>query len=461
MNKLDIIRLAIKNILRRKTRTVLTVSGVVIGTAAIVVMMSIGLALNKSIETQAAQWGSLTTIEVYKGYGGGVMMMGGGSVSFGGSGSGETKFDMTTVETFEAMDHVEAASPWMNDYIKLVSGKYVAGVNLAAIDASKMELFDFKLQDGRLLDEHDGAAIVMGNDIPMNFYNPKKSGGMMWGYGGGSDALVDPMTDSFKLTFDQSYGEKQVSIGTEEGEVKKKPKLYKLEVAGYLQQDNDNNYNVFMDYNQYIKMKKEYNKTLPMNQRQKNIGEFSTIKVKVDDLSNVVAVQDEIKAMGYQVYSLMEYVESMQQQTMTLRLILGGLGAISLLVAALGITNTMIMSIYERTREIGIMKVIGCQVRDIRNSFLLEAAFIGLLGGVIGDALSYGISVLLNNVAGSAAGDMLGMGGMGGAGVEISIIPIWLMLAALGFSTLIGVVSGSYPAWRATRLSALDAIKNE
>jgi len=125
-------------------------------------------------------------------------------------------------------------------------------------------------------------------------------------------------------------------------------------------------------------------------------------------------------------------------------------------VAALGITNTMIMSIYERTREIGIMKVIGAALKDIKRLFLFEAGMIGFLGGIMGIGISYLLSLLLNALSANA-GYYMGMGGE----VKISVIPLWLVFAVIGLSTLVGLVSGYYPARRAMKLSALEAIKTE
>ena len=143
-------------------------------------------------------------------------------------------------------------------------------------------------------------------------------------------------------------------------------------------------------------------------------------------------------------------------------MILGGLGAISLLVAALGITNTMVMSIYERTREIGVMKVLGCLISNIRAVFLMEAGTIGFMGGVVGVGISYGISFIINTVAAAGGGandNMFGIGGMSIGGS--SIIPWWLVVGALIFSTLVGLVSGFSPANRAVKISALTAIRQE
>ena len=109
----------------------------------------------------------------------------------------------------------------------------------------------------------------------------------------------------------------------------------------------------------------------------------------------------------------------MQKQFAMIQAVLGGIGAVSLLVAAIGIANTMMMSIYERTKEIGVIKVLGCSLKNIRQMFLLEAGFIGLIGGVIGNILSLMMSFVVNKVVGSMGAEM-------GMTDVISYIPPWL-----------------------------------
>ncbi len=189
---------------------------------------------------------------------------------------------------------------------------------------------------------------------------------------------------------------------------------------------------------------------------------YQNIKVKVDDMNNVTAVQQELETLGYSSYSNMDTLNEMNKMAQGIQLVLGGIGAISLLVAAIGITNTMIMAIYERTREIGIMKVIGAVISDIRKMFLIESAFIGFIGGLIGVAFCYLISWVLNRFGAGFAEGFLGMGGgYGDVKTYVSIIPAWLSLFALGFSTVIGLVAGYFPAKRAMKLSALSAIRTQ
>ena len=160
-------------------------------------------------------------------------------------------------------------------------------------------------------------------------------------------------------------------------------------------------------------------------------------------------VQEAIRGMGYQAESNAEWMEQTQEQSRSIQAALGGIGAVSLFVAAIGIANTMMMSIYERTKEIGVIKVLGCDMSAIRNMFLAEAGFIGLIGGVVGLALSYGISSIINFVAKETyyAG--------------ISYIPFYLSGMAMIFAVIIGMMAGLFPALRAMRLSPLAAIRNE
>ena len=153
----------------------------------------------------------------------------------------------------------------------------------------------------------------------------------------------------------------------------------------------------------------------------------------------------------------------MQQQSQMIQMVLGGLGAVSLFVAALSIANTMTMAIYERTREIGVMKVLGCELGKIRSMFLFEAAMIGLIGGLAGIAISYALSFVLNyfgpRLMASGLLNFLSM--YGSYGSKLSVIPIWLSVSAGIFATFIGVVSGIAPANRAVKISALEAIRHE
>ena len=153
----------------------------------------------------------------------------------------------------------------------------------------------------------------------------------------------------------------------------------------------------------------------------------------------------------------------MEKEARQKQMMLGGLGAISLVVAAIGITNTMVMSISERTKEIGVMKALGCYVRDIRALFLAEAGCIGLLGGVVSCVISFVAAFIANIVTlGGPSADNLRIALLGGDGpARVCVTPLWLLLFAIVFSVLIGLGSGYYPANKAVRIPALEAIKSD
>lgn len=457
MNSLDLIGMGFKNLFRRKVRTFLTILGVIIGTASIVVMLSLGIGMNESFDRQVRQMGSLNIITVdpyYRPEGDGRMISGPAK---------QTTLDDKAVLTFSKIKGVEAVTPIFEIYPKLVSGKYVTWGQIIGIDTRVMEAFDFKVAEGMLPAEGDVDAVVFGASVAQNFYNPK-SINMYWDPN--AQPLVDVMKDKIQMTFDMNYGERQ-PLGSTPGEQNKKPaKLFKLKVVGLLQQSNDEkDYRVYMDINQVKKYAKEAERANSGSGVKYYGGSteqqgYQQVLVKVKNINDVEDVQEQIKEMGFGTYSLSDIRKSMQKQSATVQTILGGIGAISLLVAALGITNTMVMSIYERTREIGIMKVLGCIISDIRKLFLFEAGMIGFLGGAVGIAFSYAASLLLNKV-GAGFLNRGGMYGMPGGPESISVIPLWLALASIGFATVVGLVSGFYPARRAMKLSALEAIKSE
>ena len=180
---------------------------------------------------------------------------------------------------------------------------------------------------------------------------------------------------------------------------------------------------------------------------------FDSLQVIVDDAENVSATEKAIRELGYQTNSMAEASEEVENSTRNIMLILGGIGSIAFIVSAIGIINTMLMSIYERQKEIGVMKVIGASVSDIQTMFLIESGFIGFFGGILGLLISLLAGKIIN-------GAFVGMNDLGIDAGKIIIIPLWLGLVGVGFSALVGVLAGYLPARRATKLSAIDALRS-
>lgn len=440
MSTRDLIMMAVRNLWKRKLRTFLTVLGVVIGTTSIVVMISIGIGMNESFQKQVEEWGSLQVIDVYSN----------SSDMFISSDTNQNKgkppknavLDAATIDKFKQMEYVEAVSPIVRDSMMLVCGKYVSNASFIGLDPSTMEALGYKVEEGRTLTAEDKEGIVIGRSVITSFYNPKLS----WQMQMQSEAPeINVMEDKVVLTYDWSYGTKYAD---------KSIKPIKTPVVGIMPDGGGNGYSVVMPLKQMEKIQKEKEAWQKKqgnsgNSNQTKKGEYQQVSVKVSDLNKVQEVQQQIKDMGFQASSLTDQLETMKETTKMLRIVLGAIGAVSLIVAAIGITNTMVMAIYERTREIGIMKVIGASLRDIKLLFLTEAAFIGFAGGVLGIVTSFLMSLLVNLVATKQASEMT------------SSIPVWLYLSAVAFATVIGVLSGYLPAKRAMKLSALTAIKTE
>lgn len=430
MKKIDFVKMGFKNLWRRKLRTILTIMGVVIGTFSIVIMVSLGVGMTEGYKEEMSQWGSLTKITVSK-------------YSYvydedsGIGASKEQKLDDSFVTQVKAMEHVRAVTPIMNVSAMLKAGKYQAYINIIGIEPDSMQYFDFPdLESGEYLSNENPTALLFGKDS-CYFYNPKGNY-----YGGYNEPDVDLMSDQIKITFDDTW------------DTSKNPKYEKLKVAGVFEDSTSEfGYNVYGTLEQVTKWHKAQQKK---NNKKENDLTYEEVWISVDDADNVSEVQQQIKDMGFTAYSMGDELDNVKDVSNMLQLILGGIGAVSLLVSAIGIANTMVMSIYERTKEIGVMKVLGCLVTDIRKLFLFEATIIGFCGGMLGIGLSYIISYVLNKYA-PEIGSAIGMSSTS----TISIIPIWLSVAAVAFAMFIGIVSGLYPAKKATKIKPLEAIRSE
>ena len=429
----DLLRTAFLNLWRRKLRAFLTVLGMVIGTSSIVVMVSLGVGMRQSMIDSYASMGSLTNITVnnYR-Y---VESSDGQSSTYK-----EVKLDKKAVDEIRKIPGVEGAMPQITAWGMAMSGKYATDVSIMGIDMEQAELFGIKLAEG----EYPGSKLA-GGKVQMvvpssfynNFYDPNAN---RW------SPAIDKNGNSkvtsrsrLKLTFDYSnvYTNQPGDPGQQKG------KIYTLVPTGMLEESgNDFSWYCIMDIKVREKLAKENPNYISLNKKN-----YNQVIVKCKDIDDVLTVKAKIEEMGFGASCIQEWLQQSEEQLKQTQYLLGAIGGVSLLVAAIGIMNTMMMSIYERTKEIGIIKVLGCRMSNIAGLFLTEAAYIGFFGGALGLGLSYGLSLVLNNFLESS-------------GFK-SIIPLYLAVGALAFSVVVALISGLYPAMRAMKLSPLAAIRNE
>ncbi|MBR4341777.1 MAG: ABC transporter permease [Lachnospiraceae bacterium] len=445
MRFIDLIKMGARNLLRRKARTALTIIGVIIGTISIMVMISIGIGMNRSFEESILENGSMTVISV-------------SSNSFYQDDNGnwvdkKQELNQDTLEQLRSIEHVKCVTPYIYGNAELLAKKkYTTYFSMIIMDMDCYEEFGYPaLEDGTYPNkENSKDRVYIGSQMYLDF-----------GYFNGSRYVnkeIDFNKDKVELKF-QGY----------EPNPKKREFSYELKnivtipqsQSGYSMTD----YYAFMDYDMYVKLYEKYANTLKLSDRKKaleSIKKFENIQINVDNMNNVTDVQEAIEKLGLKSESEMQYIKPMQDTANMLELILGAIGGVAMLVSAINIANTMIMSIYERTKEIGIMKVLGCKVGDVKKLFLFEAGLIGFVGGTIGVGLSYLVSWLLNKYGSDIFSGLMG-GGMYGesSNAPMSVIPFWLPFFAAGFGILIGLISGFFPALRATRISAIEAMKNE
>ena len=461
MKVLDLLRLSTSSLFKRKMRTILTVLGVTIGVASIVVMVSLGLGLSRSLTEEMSSYGSLTSVTVedssntYFWYG-----------DDDSNNTDEVKhLDDDAIAELMALPNVEQVVPMLRMDVMMKSGGYEGNyITLYGVPDGYLESQGAELAQGTFPVGGNGQMQVLyGNQVLCQIYNPKTYSGYWYD---GVMADVDLMNDTIFFILDQeAYWDFQYGAGSEEGVAPKMPKKHIFETSGILA-GGPNDYNSYSN-NIYCNIddlkaliKKEFkNRTIP-NQPTTPTGKpykeiyYNMLYVYTDSMDHVQELQTTINGMGYSARSDAEWIQQEQKTMGYIQLVLGGIGAVSLLVAAIGITNTMMMSIYERTKEIGIMKVLGCDMRNIQGMFLVEAGCIGFIGGVIGLIISYILSAVVNMLANSMGGEM-------GLSSNISYIPPWLALLSLVFAILVGMVAGFFPSLRAMKLSPLAAIRNE
>ncbi|MDR1205697.1 MAG: ABC transporter permease [Peptococcaceae bacterium] len=456
MNKLDILVLAYRNLWRRKVRAVLTILGVLIGTMAIVVMISIGVGLDQAQRKMFESWGNLNMVTVNQGrsynYDTGEMI-------------GEEQFlDDEAVTAMEGYPGVMVVAPVYQISSEAKFGKMQGYINIYGMEPSKMEAMELKILEGRMLTDLDRNMMVVGYQVRSNFYDPKAAYNPRFDYRSQNSLEMNGKLVTVNLNkYDDKTGQSTTKrqsaqiIGVLEGEYSDTAwnAYASLEdVRRWRKYVNANNGGGYAVYD--MGGERVMSSTRSSDARRKKAADqYDNIMIRCKDVSAARQVCKILREQGYNVYTLADQLEGIESQSLMIQAVLGGIGAITLLVASIGIANTMIMSIYERTREIGVMKVVGANGGDVQALFLMEAGLIGVFGGMVGLAVSYGLSRVINYFA---AGSFMTIGE---EAMDVSVIPFWLAIFALVFAFFIGIVAGWFPARRATRLSPITAIRNE
>ncbi len=438
----ELLALVFSNLKRMKGRVIMTALGVLIGTASVIVLVSLGAGLQRRATESFTGGASLTEMQV-NAPGGEYYME---AAKLGGSTAAATpqvlKLDDAALEQFRAIPGVESAAPIESLMMggELEYGKLRGYAQLSGVEQDYLN--GLKVLSGTL-DIFRGQAVI-GARIAENFYDPNDTYGM----------TRPPSEREIPNLLGQTIKMK-VQRYSEDGTMSEK--TIRFQVVGILKASGWRN-----DYNIYLPLRdvNDYNSWNQGKRRNPGKEGYQQVIVRATSVRETVAVEQAIRDMGYMVYSDREQVEQANSFFVAIQAIMGGIGAISMLVAAFGIANTMLMAILERTREIGLMKAIGASNQTVMAIFLAEAGGIGFLGGVGGVGLGMILNIIINLVGQSMAANQ-GNNPYATTPSDVTFTPLWLPIFAIIFAMLIGVISGAYPASRAARLSPIAALKYE
>lgn len=437
MGIFDLIALIFENLGRRKARVALTAVGVVIGTASVVVLVSLGVGLQRNANEQLGSIGDLTRIDVNPSFGD-------GPIAFGGR-PGEAPavvapLNDDALAQFAAMPGVVAVIPrdWLNGQAILNYGRLEGYGSIMGMGTTDVGNLGVTAQAGTL--ELAKGTAVIGVNVPLQFYDPKIRPGQE----------IPPPPD----LLDQTVKLTLIKYSSDGVEIRK---VVQVQVVGIIAETrNEPDWSIYMSLADVT----AFNEWFLGKRINRDKDGYNMAVVKVESVDQVLDVAEQITTLGFQAFTPQSFVEGINSFYVVLQVVFGGVGAIALLVAAIGIANTMAMAILERTREIGLMKAVGATNRDVLSVFLGEAAGIGFIGGLGGVALGWSAGEIINVLA---VAFLAGQAATNGTPPPTSAVytPTWLPIFSVVFATLIGLISGLYPALRAATLVPVTALKYE
>ncbi len=410
MKTFDVFRLSLSHVRKSKIRSWLTIIGIVIGVAAIVAIISIGQGLQASVQARLGSLGA-DLITVTPGFSRAQGFEGGRG---GGAGINLTDRDVNVIKQVPGVLYVDGMVSGGSD---MILGTEKTSVSISGIDTAVWRsMITTQLESGRYLQPGDSNNIVIGYSLAHTVF-------------------LQPITLN-----------RPVTIGG---------KTFK--VVGILTQSGG-----FGGGDSTVYMPADYARGVITENVSRN--QFTSITIKVTDIALVNQVTSGItqklmtsrhvnpRTQDFTVTAFASIQQQISSITQTISLFLAAIAAVSLLVGAVGIANTMFMSVMERTRQIGLLKALGATNNEVMRLFLMESGLFGLVGGIIGIIFGILASVIISSI---------GLRLIGPGGTVTTVVSPWLIIFALIFSVFVGVISGVMPARTAAKMNPVDALRFE
>ncbi|HEY8857137.1 MAG TPA: ABC transporter permease [Rugosibacter sp.] len=410
MNLAATLRVALLALRINKMRSALTMLGIIIGVAAVIVMIAVGNGAQARVEEQIKSLGS------------NIIMVLSGSVTSGGarggSGSQPTIYEEDATAMMREIDDIQAAAPTLRGSGQVIAGNANWSTVFYGITPEYLEVREWPIVEGRSFEPAEmngsGKVVLIGQTVAENLFG-----------------TASPLDQVIR--------------------VKKVP----LTVIGVLQRKGQSM--MGQDQDDTLLMPINTARTRVIGVAQAKSRSVSSIMVKVKDGADMTQAEANMKELlrqrhrlqpgqddDFYVRNLSEILQAQEASSKVMALLLAAVASVSLLVGGIGIMNIMLVSVTERTREIGLRMAVGARSRDILTQFLVEAVTLSVIGGLIGIVLGVSTALLIAQLAGWP-----------------TALSITAIVLAAGFAAIIGIFFGYYPARKASRLLPIDALRYE
>jgi putative ABC transport system permease protein len=424
----QILPLAIRNLMRARTRLLLTTSGILIGTCAVIMLIAFSIGLQDAAESGLGSNRALTEI----------------NITSKPASDGGNQLDAEDIKKFKRLTGIKAIIPEVTlQSVSLAVKQYSGYRQVVGIDPALLPYVGVPLPGGRLaLKSGEG---VSGSDLGINF-----STQLVTASNGAQNEVpinVDFLTSPLQLKLTKAVPPTEM-------------RSIDLKIAAQFNPGTNYDGMLILPIEDVIALNDWVMGVKPDPKKVRY--EKITIVVQSRDLTRKVS--KAIEKLGYAPYGLGDMLDQINSLFSTMRIVLGGIGVVALLIAASGVANTMMMVTFERTKEIGLMKAVGATDQDILSLFLLESGLIGLAGGMGGVGTAFLLRDLINR---TIKGSPTGTSGPSFLPIDLSklanpiVIPSDLAMFGIVLAILVCMGAGLYPALWAARLSPVVALKQE